>query len=139
MEELSGNAQLAITGLAAYQQGDEETLKGFFDPGIEIYSEPGMINSGSFTGWDGFRQWIAQWEEAWDEINYEPLELIDVDDRLLVARVRVTGRGAGSGLEINREFAYLWEIRDGRAIRFHLYGSPERALQAARSLPREGA
>ena len=139
MEELSRNARLAIRGLAAYQQGDEETLKGFFDPGVEIYSEPGMINSGSFSGWDGFQQWISQWEEAWEEMSYEPIEFIDVSDELVVARVRTSGKGAGSGLEIDREFSYLWEIRDDRAIRFHLYGSPERAMQAARSLAGEGA
>ena len=139
MDDLSPNARHAVVGLAAYQHGDEEKLRELFDPDVEIYSEPGMINSGSFTGWDGFRKWVSQWEEAWDEISYEPIELIDVGETFVVARVRVVGKGAGSGLEIDREFGYLYEVRGGRSTRFHLYDSAERAMEAARSLSGEAS
>jgi ketosteroid isomerase-like protein len=131
------NAELAVEGLVAYQQGDEDKLRELFDPEIEIYGEPGMINAGRFTGFEGFRQWVSQWEEAWEEISYEPLDFIEVDDCRLVVRTRVTGRGAGSGLETDREFGYLYAISDGRATRFHLYDSAERAVEAARRLARE--
>lgn len=47
---------------------------------------------------------------------------------------RGVGRGAGSGLEIDRVFAYLYEIQDGMGTRFHVYGSKERALEAAAEL-----
>src|SRR5919106_1598740 len=52
-------------------------------------------------------------------------EHVEVDDCRLVVRTRVTGRGAGSGLETDREFGYLYAISDGRATRFHLYDSAE--------------
>jgi ketosteroid isomerase-like protein len=134
MPESKSNAQVAIEGLAAYQRGDEETLRGFFDPEAEIYSEPGVINSGTYHGFEGFMTWVRQWEEAWEEARYEPLEFIDVDESHLVIRVRVVGRGAGSGIETDREFGWLYEIKDGRATRYHLYETAEKAVETARQM-----
>jgi len=131
------NAELVVEALTAYQQGDEETLRELMDPEVEIYAEPGMINAGRFTGFEGFKQWVSQWEEAWDAASYEPLEFVEVDDRRLVVRVRVVGRGAGSGVEIDREFGYLYEIEDGRSTRYHLYDSAEKAIEAAHRLAEE--
>jgi len=131
------NAELVVEALTAYQQGDEETLRELMDPEVEIYAEPGMINAGRFTGFEGFKQWVSQWEEAWDAASYEPLEFVEVDDRRLVVRVRVVGRGAGSGVEIDREFGYLYEIEDGRSTRYHLYDSVEKAVEAAHRLAEE--
>jgi len=131
------NAELVVEALTAYQQGDEETLRELMDPEVEIYAEPGMINAGRFTGFEGFKQWVSQWEEAWDAASYEPLEFVEVDDRRLVVRVRVVGRGAGSGVEIDREFGYLYEIEDGRSTRYHLYDSAEKAVEAAHRLAEE--
>jgi ketosteroid isomerase-like protein len=128
------NAELVVEALAAYQQGQDETVRGLMHPDVEIYSEPGMINAGTFHGFDGFKAWTRQWEEAWQEITYEPVEFIEVDESLLVVAVRVTGKGAGSGLEIDRTFSYLYEIKAGRATRLHLYDNADKALEAARAI-----
>ena len=137
VNEEQSNAELVVETLAAYQRGDDETVRAGMHPDVEVYSEPGMINSGSYAGFEGFKQWASQWEEAWEEITYEPVEFIDVDDARLVVRTHVTGRGAGSGLEIDRDFAFLYEIEDGRATRFHLYESVENAVDAAHRMARE--
>jgi ketosteroid isomerase-like protein len=131
------NAEITASAFAAYASGDEEALRELMDPEIEIYAEPGMINAGRYTGWQGWQQWTSQWDDAWEEISYEPLEFVEVGDSLVVAPTRVVGRGAESGLEIDRVFGYLYEIRDGKGIRFHTYGNKERALEAAAELAGE--
>src|SRR5918996_3387373 len=128
------NTELTIEAFAANARGDEAALRGLFDPEIEIYAEPGMINSGRYLGWEGWLQWTRQWDDAWDEISYEPLEFLEVGGSVVVVPTRVVGRGAGSGVEIDRVFGYLYEIRDGKGVRFHTYGSKERALEAAAEL-----
>lgn len=133
------NTELMIEAFAANERGDEETLRGLMDPEIEIYAEPGMINSGHYTGWEGWMKWLQQWDDAWEEISYEPLEFIDVGDSIVIAPTRVVGRGAGSGLEIDRVFVYLFEVRDGKGVRLHTYGSKERALEAAAALTGTGS
>ncbi len=132
------NVQLAYEVLGAYERGDEETQRRLMDPEIEVYGAPGIVNSGTYQGFEGFQRWVKQWEEAWDEITYELGELIEVDDAFLVAPVHVVGRGAASGLKINSVFGWLYEWRDGRSVRFHVYPSVEDALEAARTLAGAG-
>jgi ketosteroid isomerase-like protein len=134
METSKSNAEVAVESLVAYQRGDDETLRRLLDPEAEIYSEPGVVNSGTYHGFEGFMTWIRQWEEAWREARYEPLEFIDVGESHLVIRVRVTGTGAGSGIETEREFGWLYEIKNGRATRYHLYESAEKAVAAAEGM-----
>ena len=123
--------------MGAYLTGDEDTLRTLIPPDGEIHGAPGIVNSGTYHGFDGFQQWVKQWEEAWEEINYELLELIDVGDSIVVVPVHVIGRGAGSGLEIDSVFGWLYEFRDEQAVRFHVYASVEDAREAAGRLAEE--
>lgn len=131
------NVELVYEVLGAYQGGDEETLRRLMDPSIEIYGHPEIVNAGTYHGFDGFQRWTREWEEAWDEINYDLGEIIEVGDAFLVAPVHVVGRGAGSGVEIDSVFGWLYEWRDGRSTRFHVYPTVDDALEAARELAEE--
>jgi ketosteroid isomerase-like protein len=102
-----------------------------FDPDIEIYAPPDLANSGTYHGHDGYLQWLGGWIEAWDEFRIELVDVIVVDDANVIALADQHGRGQGSGIEVQqRGIAYLFTIRDGRAVRFHLYPSREAAMAA---------
>jgi ketosteroid isomerase-like protein len=128
------NAQLATEMVAAYQQGDEQTLLSLVDPQIEIHGEAGLINSGTYVGLEGFRQWTGAWEEAWDDTVYEIASMSEVDDDFVVAAVRVTGTGHGSGVPMKAVYGWLWEFRGGRATRFHTYVEHDTAVRRAQEL-----
>ena len=130
----SANAEFVGRMLAAYQAGDDETLRAAMAPDGEIYGAPGLINSGTYHGYDGFRQWIDQWEEAWGEVDYELGEPIDFGETIVVIPARITGRGAGSGLEVDSTFGWLWEVRDDKMVRFHAYPAVDEATEAAERL-----
>jgi ketosteroid isomerase-like protein len=130
----SSNVELVQRMVGAYLSRDEDNLQAIIDPAAEIYGAPGLINSGTYIGYEGFQQWIRQWEEAWEEVNYDLQEMIDVGDSIVVVPAHVIGRGAGSGVEIDSVFGWLFEFRDGRAVRFHAYVSPEEALESAKAL-----
>ena len=137
MEGSKTNKELVYEVLVAYRQNDEETLRALMHPEVEIYGHPEIVNAGTYRGFDGFQRWTREWEEAWEEINYDLGELIEVGDAVLVAPVHVVGRGAGSGVEIDSVFGWLYEWRDGRSTRFHVYPTVEVALEAARKLAEE--
>jgi ketosteroid isomerase-like protein len=134
MEASKSNAELVEATLGAYLTGDEDALRALIHPEGEIHGDPGIINAGTYRGFEGFQQWVRQWEEAWDEINYEMLEMIEVGDSLIVIPVHIVGRGAVSGVEIDRVFGWMYEWHDGRATRFHVYSTVDGALEAARKL-----
>jgi ketosteroid isomerase-like protein len=128
------NTALVYETLVAYQQDDEEALQRLIHPEGEIYGAPGIVNAGTYHGYDGFRQWVGQWEEAWEEISYELGELIELDESVIVAPVHVVGRGAASGVEIDTTFAWVYQWEDGRLIRYQVHPSVEEGLDAGRRL-----
>jgi ketosteroid isomerase-like protein len=91
------NVALVYEALGAYQTGDLERLRELFDPEIEIVGGNGLINTGTYRGFDGFLDWIAQWEEAWDPVTYDLRDVVEVTDSLFVVAVHTVGRGAASG------------------------------------------
>jgi ketosteroid isomerase-like protein len=130
----NANAELVQKMLAAYLTGDEDTLRAMIGPEGEIHGDPGIINAGTYHGFDGFQEWIKHWEEAWEELNYELREPIAVGEHFIVLPAHITGRGAGSGVEIDSVFGWMYEIRDGRLARFHAYDTVERAVEVAERL-----
>jgi ketosteroid isomerase-like protein len=133
------NIQRVYELLAAYEQGDEDKVRDSIDPEGEIYGAPGLVNSGTYYGYEGFRKWIDQWREAMAEEHFELGEIIEVDESVLVVPAHVSGRGASSGLEIDQLFGWLYEWRDGRATKFHVYVTVEEAMEAAGRLVAERA
>jgi ketosteroid isomerase-like protein len=133
------NIQRVYEMLAAYTQGDDEKLREWIAPDGEIYGAPGIVNAGTYYGYEGFQKWIAQWTEAWSEESFELGEFIEVDESVLVVPAHVTGRGAASGLEIDQVFGWLYEWNDGQATRFHVYATVEDALDVGRRLVAERA
>jgi len=73
-----------------------------------------------------FRRFLGTWEEY--EVEFQ--EFIDAGDEVVVI-VQDRGRGKGSGAEVERSFAQLWTVRDGKAARFRAYPDREDALRAA--------
>lgn len=134
----SANAEFVERMLAAYLAGDEETLQASMPPDGEIYGAPGLLNSGTYHGYQGFRQWLSQWEEAWGDVDYELQEPVDFGENIVVIPVRITGRGAGSGLEVDSTFGWLWEVRENKMTRFHAYAEVDDAVEAAKRLSGSG-
>jgi ketosteroid isomerase-like protein len=128
------NTQLATEMIAAYQRGDQEAVVRMIDPEIEVHGDADTINAGTYHGLEGFQHWSGQWEEAWKDTRYELVQLTELDDGFVVAAVRVTATGRASGIPIKDVYGYLWEIRNGRAVRFHTYVTKETALRRAGEL-----
>jgi uncharacterized protein len=89
-------------------------------PGLEgIAYEEGDIS-------DRLREWLS----PWDEWRVEPEDFV-ASGEFVVVLCRYSGRGKGSGVEVDVEGAHLWTMRDGRAVRLEIFSSRERALAAA--------
>jgi uncharacterized protein len=64
-------------------------------------------------------------------IHFEPERFFDVDDERVLAFVRVAARGQESGAPVEIRVAHEFTIRDGLVVRFKVYASRDRALEAA--------
>jgi len=73
---------------------------------------------------------MAEWGEAWEEIDYTPEEIMGTGDTALVTLL-YDGVGKGSGMRIEGRFWYLIKLRDGKVYFLRLYRDHAEALEAA--------
>ena len=60
------------------------------------------------------QQWAGEFAEAWGEIQVQIERLEGVGDDLVLALVRMTGRGRGSGAAVESGVdGHVWTVRDG--------------------------
>ena len=131
MADRQRNIALARGGLEAFNRGDSESVVAALHPEIETHVSPGMMNSGTWHGLDGFRNGIGSWTDAWQDLHLEILDVEAVDDRHVLAFVRQTAVGPESGVPVEMNAVLLFEVGDdGRACRFHVHPDRESAEAA---------
>jgi ketosteroid isomerase-like protein len=85
---------------------------------------------GIYRGKDQVREIWTSFLEAFDSLQWEPEEFIEVDESRLIVVNHVRMRGRGSGVEVDAVGAQLWTIHDGEAQSVKLYQSKVDALEA---------
>jgi ketosteroid isomerase-like protein len=72
----------------------------------------------------------TQWAETFEDIEFEGREMIDAGDRVF-AWIRISGRGAVSGIPVEMEQAQVWMFRDGKVVRVEEYFDRAEGVRAA--------
>lgn len=129
---MSPAVALVRRALAALNAGNIEELVTVCDRDFELDMSDRVFNPSTYRGHDGIRQFHAEVLEVWEHYVWEPEEILEQGDAI-VALVRTTGKGRGSGLEVERETAMIWTVRDDKAVSLRFYRDRGRALEAAGS------
>ena len=120
---------------AATARRDAATILALYDPEVELDSSRvhgALMGGGTYRGHEGLRSWSRDWHEAWETIEYECEELIDVGDQV-IAVVNVRGRGQASGAHVEfRRHAGIFTVCEGRVVRLVWFPSRREALDALR-------
>ncbi len=90
----------------AFNRGDFEAVVQMVHPDIEIVRTGGQS---SVKGVAALREWLEP--DAIEEQRLEPLDFRVNGDKVLV-RAHVTGRGAGSGIEVDVVIFGVWTLDD---------------------------
>jgi ketosteroid isomerase-like protein len=72
-----------------------------------------IFNPAIYYGQAGFRQFIEQVDEMWEDFHIEAEELIDGGGQVFAA-VRIEGKGRASGVETAMRTFSVWKLRDGK-------------------------
>lgn len=119
-------------GYEAYSRGDLSATLELIDPEFEIHTSGAFLDEGRvYRGHDGVREFLAMLGEAFEDVSYEPEEIIEAGEDRYVVLARLRGRGKASGIETDVRFAHVWTVRDGKAISMRAYLDRAEALEAA--------
>jgi hypothetical protein len=120
-------AELIVGGFRAFNQGGPETFIDYLtgmdaiDSDFVMEIQEDAPNGGQWQGVAGFQQMSRIWLEAWKEFEILPGEPIEMaaDRYLAPVRQRVIARG--SGMELEEDFFYTFELSEGRFKRVGLF------------------
>ena len=113
-------------GAREYDVGFE---RGYLDPEIEWVPAPELPEAGRVRGREAFVGFMRTWSEDFDDWSMEVEHLIDAGDGQVVAFMRQWATGRESGVPVELEFAQVWSLRDGRAIRIRNFLDRDRAMR----------
>src|SRR5271169_6339487 len=82
---------------------------------VEIHDHD-ILDAGEYHGHEGFGRWLEDWSSAWTEFKMDPEEFIDAGERVVFV-LRMTAKGRGSGVEVERQDAMVFEVREGMVVR----------------------
>jgi ketosteroid isomerase-like protein len=119
--------------MAAVNRRDFEVLFLALDPEIEYLPAgdqrpPGMDPVSH--GHDGYENVWRQMIDSFEDFGAEPEELFDLGD-VLLATVRYTGHGSGSGVPIDVSLAQLFRLRKGMIVWQQDFSDRSLAFEAA--------
>lgn len=124
----------AVKGVyAAFAKVDIPTVLAILDPNIAWTEAEGFPYAGTYHGPKGVLEGVFMRLGAeWDGFAAVPHEFIDGGDAI-VALGKYSGTYKATGKSFEADFAHVWKIHAGKAIRFVQYVDTllvQRALEA---------
>jgi uncharacterized protein len=107
---------------------NSEDLAGDF----EWITPSGVLGFGTYRGREEFLEFMRTWtEDEFEGWSIELERLIDAGDDRVVGLFHQRATGKGSGVPVELHMALVYELEDGRVIRFRNFLDPAEALEAA--------
>jgi ketosteroid isomerase-like protein len=120
------NAEIVRKAVEAYVRGDLDTALTNADPGI-VWNP---VEEAASQGQAAIRANVERWETDFEDFEASPEEYIDARDQVL-ATIHWSGRGRGSGLEVDIRTYLVFTLSEGKLIRMDEFTDRSEALEAA--------
>jgi ketosteroid isomerase-like protein len=124
------NVERIRSAFAGTTAGDFSYLPDLIDDSCEFLLPPNFPGTQATRGPEGFLSVVQEFEEAFEEIRYEPQEFLDQGDRLFVA-VRTVGRARHTAIAIDAVLYWVYTFRDRLVVKMEAFLDRATALKAA--------
>ena len=118
---------------AAANRRDYESVLSGWDAASEYRPSADLMPPDldpAFYGHDGMRELWRYWRDAFQDIRWDPEEILDLGDKVLVT-AQQTGHGTGSGIAVSEPVFQLFTFREGLVLRQEDFLDRAAALEAA--------
>lgn len=118
---------------AAIGRGDVAAVLGAFDPAVVWNEADGFLfaDRNPYIGGQAVAEGvIGRLAAEVDGFTVSPGRFIDGGDTVVVEG-RYTGTWRATGSKVDAQFAHVWDVRDGRILRFQQYTDTAQWMKAA--------
>ena len=123
------NLEIMRRFVEAFNRGGLDAVVDFLDPEIEYREDPRFPQAEVYRGRDAV---VRQWREfgaSFEGYRFEIEDHFGLDDKVVVV-LREVGRGAGSGVPVDRRTGWVNTLRAGKLVRMEIFLDPADALEA---------
>jgi ketosteroid isomerase-like protein len=115
----------------AFNRGDYETATAMLHDNAELHQTEAIIDSDTYVGRQEFVRGLSRWTSGFERgFQYAVEELVDAPGGVYV-RCLMRGRGRTSGVALEQPVFAVWEVRDGKPFRGHVFWREDEARRAA--------
>jgi ketosteroid isomerase-like protein len=135
----AANVELVRRLYEAWNVDGLEPVRAALDREVEVLGHPTLPEPGPIRGREDVIAWLERMLDAWEELSVHVEQVIDAGDRV-VALVRLSGRGKGSGVPVRGGLdAHVWTLRDGKVVAGRWYQGTAEALRDVGSQQRRSS
>jgi uncharacterized protein len=124
------NVQLVQANYDALDRGDLESAFDTIAPDFEIGVRAVPEAAPEVRGPEALVAIIEQIRDVFGDVRWQPLEFLDLGDRVLV-RVRIAGTAGLTALPVEQDLGHLFTLNDGRLTRMDIFRTWDEARAAA--------
>ena len=109
---------------------DIDRIMALCAPSMELLESKTLPGAVTASGIEEVRRYMERFATHWSEFEWIPTEFVEGADKVvMVARLKLRGRR--SGIEVDREWVYVFTVRDGRLLRQEGFDERAEGLRAA--------
>jgi ketosteroid isomerase-like protein len=123
------NVEIVRETFEAWNRRDFDRAQEAWSPDVVVEISAQSTMRGTYSGLDGLREVLRFWG-AFADFHSDIEECAESGDEV-VATLHHHGRGKSSGIEVDMRNWQVFTVRDGKIVRYRIYDTRERALEAA--------
>jgi ketosteroid isomerase-like protein len=127
------NVEIVRRAMAArwdHSQPDFETVNALYHADHVLTTDWGAVERKTYRGARGHGEATADMNAAWQDWRQEVERVLDAGENGVVVLVRLRARGRESGAPVDRRWAMVVKLRDGKIAASHAFIEPSDALKA---------
>jgi ketosteroid isomerase-like protein len=126
------NVEIFRALYAAFNRGDLDTFFQHTSPEVAVDAWPANLGAEPrYCGHTAVRTHFEHMLSLFDEIRFEPEEVVEIADDLVLVMVHSQVRGKRSGVPVSARIVHLWRHANRRGIDLRVFATRAEALEAA--------
>jgi ketosteroid isomerase-like protein len=123
------NVEIVTKLYEAWQRDGFGVVPELMDPEIEWVNPAYAVEPGTRRGYDEFAAAARAVLDIYREYRVSAVSVYDTGDRVAV-RASVSTRSKGNDVPVEADRGYVFDLRDGKVVRFAWFNDPAEALEA---------